>query len=127
MTKADLIDKIAANANLTKAAAERVLNAFLASLESALVKDAKLTITGFGTFLVEERKARQGRNPRTGESLTIPACKVLKFRPGKCSKTPSTDSFPSLGGISLAFFPVPGYTESSYFAGPTSVACRQGR
>mgnify|MGYP001639650930 FL=1 len=86
MTKADLIDKIAANANLTKAAAERVLNAFLASLESALVKDAKLTITGFGTFLVEERKARQGRNPRTGESLTIPACKVLKFRPGKMLK-----------------------------------------
>lgn len=50
MTKADLVEKIAAKANLTKAAAERALNAFLASVEDALVKDAKLTLTGFGTF-----------------------------------------------------------------------------
>lgn len=86
MTKADLVEKIAAKANLTKAAAERALNAFLASVEDALVKDAKLTLTGFGTFAVETRKARQGRNPRTGDTLTIPACKILKFRPGKMLK-----------------------------------------
>ena len=86
MTKADLVEKIAAKANLTKAAAERTLNAFLASVEDALVKDAKLTLTGFGTFAVETRKARQGRNPRTGDTLTIPACKILKFRPGKMLK-----------------------------------------
>ena len=85
MTKADLVEKIAAKANLTKAA-ERALNAFLASVEDALVKDAKLTLTGFGTFAVETRKARQGRNPRTGDTLTIPACKILKFRPGKMLK-----------------------------------------
>ena len=83
MTKADLVEKIAAKANLTKAAAERALNAFLASVEDALVKESKLTLTGFGTFAVETRKARQGRNPRTGDTLTIPACKILKFRPGK--------------------------------------------
>ena len=65
MTKADLVEKIAAKANLTKAAAERALNAFLASVEDALVKESKLTLTGFGTFAVEHRKARQGRNPRT--------------------------------------------------------------
>ena len=75
MTKADLVEKIAAKANLTKAAAERALNAFLASVEDSLSKEAKLTLTGFGTFAVESRKARQGRNPRTGATLTIPACK----------------------------------------------------
>ena len=81
MTKADLVEKIAAKANLTKAAAERALNAFLASVEESLAKDDKLTLTGFGTFVVETRKERQGRNPRTGETLTIPACKMVKFRP----------------------------------------------
>ena len=86
MTKADLVEKIAAKANLTKAAAERALNAFLNSVEDALVKESKLTLTGFGTFAVETRKARQGRNPRTGDTLTIPACKILKFRPGKMLK-----------------------------------------
>ena len=86
MTKADLVEKIAAKANLTKAAAERALNAFLASVEDSLVKESKLTLTGFGTFAVETRKARQGRNPRTGDTLTIPACKILKFRPGKMLK-----------------------------------------
>ena len=83
MTKADLVEKIAAKANLTKAAAR---NAFLASVEESLAKDDKLTLTGFGTFVVETRKERQGRNPRTGETLTIPACKMVKFRPGKMLK-----------------------------------------
>ena len=86
MTKADLVEKIAAKANLTKAAAERALNAFLASVEESLAKDDKLTLTGFGNFVVETLKERQGRNPRTGEPLTIPACKMVKFRPGKMLK-----------------------------------------
>ncbi|MBQ4566577.1 MAG: HU family DNA-binding protein [Desulfovibrio sp.] len=86
MTKADLVDKIAAKANVTKAAAERSLNVFLASLEEGLIRDGKITLSGFGTFAVESRKARQGRNPRTGETLTIPACKMVKFRPGKTLK-----------------------------------------
>ena len=83
MTKADLVEKIAAKANLTKAAAERALNAFLASVEDSLSKEAKLTLTGFGTFAVESRNARQGRNPRTGAAIKIPARKVAKFKPGK--------------------------------------------
>lgn len=86
MTKADLVEKIAAKANLTKAAAERALNAFLSSVEDTLTRESKLTLTGFGTFAVENRKARQGRNPRTGATLTIPACKMIKFRPGKMLK-----------------------------------------
>ena len=86
MTKADLVEKIAAKANLTKAAAERALNAFLASVEDALVKESKLTLTGFGTFAVETRKSRQGRNPRTGDTLTIPAC---NGRPSTANHAPS--------------------------------------
>lgn len=83
MTKADLVEKIAGKANLTKAAAERALNAFLEAVTESLVKEEKLTLTGFGTFVAEHRKARKGRNPRTGDPITIPASKIVKFRPGK--------------------------------------------
>jgi len=86
MTKADLVVKIAEKTGLTKANAERALNAFLESVEGTLVTDGKLTLTGFGTFLVDERKARTGRNPRTGAEIKIPASKVVKFRPGKLLK-----------------------------------------
>ncbi|MFW5487551.1 MAG: HU family DNA-binding protein [Desulfovibrio sp.] len=86
MTKADLVAKIAEKADTTKANAERALNAFLEAVEATLVKEGKLTLTGFGTFVVEERKERTGRNPRTGGAITIPACKVVKFRPGKLLK-----------------------------------------
>ena len=83
MTKAELVSKIAVKANITKASAERSLNAFLESVKGALTKDGKLTLTGFGAFAVETRKARKGRNPRTGAEIRIPASKVVKFRPGK--------------------------------------------
>ncbi len=86
MTKADLVEKMAEKANMTKANAERALNAFLESVEATLVKDGKLTLTGFGTFAVESRQERKGRNPRTGEEITIPASKVVKFKPGKLLK-----------------------------------------
>ena len=83
MTKAELIDKIASKTGMTKNMSEKVLKAFLDSVEDALGKESKLTLSGLGTFVVEQRSARQGRNPRTGATLTIPACKVVKFRPGK--------------------------------------------
>ena len=66
MTKADLVAQIAARANMTKAAAERSLNAMLESVQEMLAEDGKLTLTGFGTFVAETRQERQGRNPRTG-------------------------------------------------------------
>ncbi len=86
MTKADLVLKVAEKANLPKASAERALNAFLEAVETTLVKEGKLTLTGFGTFLVETRQERKGRNPRSGEEITIPASKIVKFRPGKLLK-----------------------------------------
>ena len=83
MTKAELVAQLAEQIGSSKAAAEKTLDAFLASIEDALAKEGKLTLTGFGTFLVEARQARKGRNPRTGEVIEIPASKVVKFRVGK--------------------------------------------
>lgn len=83
MTKAELVARLAEQIGSSKAAAEKTLDAFLASVEDTLAKEGKLTLTGFGTFLVEARQARKGRNPRTGEVIEIPASKVVKFRVGK--------------------------------------------
>lgn len=84
MTKADLIDKMASSAGITKTAAGAALEAFMAGVSEALKEeDGKVTLVGFGTFTKTTRKARKGRNPRTGEEITIDACSVVKFKPGK--------------------------------------------
>jgi len=83
MTKADLVANIASQANLTKADAERALDAFLGNVTKALKGSGKLTLTGFGTFVVAERKARMGRNPQTGAPIQIKAGKTVRFRAGK--------------------------------------------
>ena len=83
MTKADLVAAIAKETDLTKADAERTINSFLANVTKTLKKEGKLTITGFGTFEVVKRKRRKGRNPQTGDPITIKAHKVVKFKPGK--------------------------------------------
>ncbi|MGO9612753.1 MAG: HU family DNA-binding protein [Dissulfurispiraceae bacterium] len=86
MTKAELIDKIASLAKISKADAERALNALLDSVKMSLKKGQKVTLVGFGTFSVSKRKARKGRNPRTGDTIKIPAAKVPKFTAGKAFK-----------------------------------------
>lgn len=86
MTKAELIDKIAANAGLTKTDAGKALDATIDSVKAALKKGQKVTLVGFGTFSVSKRKARKGRNPRTGAEIKIPATKVPKFTAGKTLK-----------------------------------------
>jgi nucleoid DNA-binding protein len=86
MTKAELIDKISAGAGLTKTDAGKALDATLDAIKGALKKGQKVTLVGFGTFSVSKRKARKGRNPRTGEELKIPATKVPKFTAGKTLK-----------------------------------------
>ncbi len=83
MNKATLINKISEKTELSKASSERVLNSCLNSIEEILKNGGKLTLTGFGTFSVEERKQRKGRNPQTGDPMIIPASKVVKFKPGK--------------------------------------------
>lgn len=84
MTKAELIDKMAADAGISKAAAGAALNSFVANVTKAMKKkDGKLTLVGFGTFQKAQRKARKGRNPQTGETMKIKAKNVVKFKAGK--------------------------------------------
>jgi DNA-binding protein HU-beta len=82
MTKADLVAKIAANAGLTRANAEKAVTGLVSVVADALAKGEKITLVGFGTFEVAKRSAREGRNPRTGAALKIPASKTVKFRVG---------------------------------------------
>ncbi len=83
MNKSDLINKIADNSGLTKKDSEKAVSACLDSIQEALSNGGKLTLTGFGTFTVEKRKERKGRNPQTGDEITIPENRVVKFRAGK--------------------------------------------
>ncbi len=86
MTKAELIDKISESAGITKVDAAKSLDAMINNVKAALKKGQKVTLVGFGTFSVSKRKARKGRNPRTGQEIKIPATKVPKFTAGKSLK-----------------------------------------
>jgi len=86
MTKAELVDKIAKDAGVTKAQAEKAANSFLEGVTGALKSGDKVTFVGFGSFGVTERKARTGRNPQTGAEIKIPARKAVTFSAGKALK-----------------------------------------
>ncbi len=83
MTKVELVAKMASDSKISKAAAKKALNSFINNVTDMLKKGEKITLIGFGTFSVVERKARKGRNPQTGEDITIPATNVVKFKTGK--------------------------------------------
>ena len=84
MTKADLINVMAKDAKITKAAAGAVLDSFIEGVTKGLKKkEGKVTLVGFGTFLKTRRKARKGRNPQTGAVIKIKAANVVKFKAGK--------------------------------------------
>lgn len=87
MTKADFIAAVGKEANVSKATAEKVLNTSTAILTKLLKKGDRLALPGFGTFSVTKRKARIGRNPRTGKEIKIPAAKVPKFKAGSILKS----------------------------------------
>ena len=82
MTKANLVDYIAENADLTKADAARALEAMLEGVTKGLKEEGKVTLVGFGTFSAKKREARTGRNPQTGETVTIEARVVPGFKAG---------------------------------------------
>ncbi|HKU82156.1 MAG TPA: HU family DNA-binding protein [Candidatus Tumulicola sp.] len=86
MTKADLIDAVANRAELTKRQAGQIVECILDEVESALKKGDRVALTPFGSFVVRARKAREGRNPKTGEPIEIPARKVPAFVAGKSLK-----------------------------------------
>ncbi len=86
MNKADLIEHIAQQAELSKLAAERAVDALVGAVKTNLRKGQAVTLVGFGTFYPGQRAARVGRNPKTGEALQIAAARVPKFRAGKALK-----------------------------------------
>jgi|TARA_B100001245_G_scaffold12613_1_gene8625 DNA-binding protein HU-beta len=86
MNKADLIDAVAEDSDLTKASAARALDSAIENITNALKGGNSVTLVGFGTFTVRQREARMGRNPRTGEAIQIKASRVPGFKAGKALK-----------------------------------------
>jgi DNA-binding protein HU-beta len=86
MTKAELIESVASKVDLPRAVAERAVNTMFDDIVHALKQGDKVNISGFGTFSVSVRKARTGRNPKTGESIEIAASRAAKFKAGKTLK-----------------------------------------
>ena len=86
MNKSELIEKIASGADISKAAAGRALDSFIAAVTDGLKEGDKISLVGFGTFEVRERAERTGRNPQTGAPIEIKAAKVPGFKPGKALK-----------------------------------------
>ncbi len=86
MNKTQLIEAVAKQADLKKKDAEAAVNAVMAAIENALVDGEKVQLVGFGTFEVKDRAARNGKNPRTGEAITIPASKYPAFSAGSAMK-----------------------------------------
>ena len=86
MNKAELVAKMSEKSNLTKKESELALNAFMKVVEETLVAGDKVQLVGFGTFETRERAAREGRNPKSGEVMNIPASKTPKFKAGKALK-----------------------------------------
>ena len=82
MNKTELIDAMAADAGITKAAAKKALESFLGNVEGTLKKGGRVSLVGFGSWSVSERGAREGRNPRTNQTIKIAAKKVVKFKAG---------------------------------------------
>ena len=83
MNKMELVSAVATKAELTQKDAEKAVNALLETIYNTLAKKEKIQLIGFGTFEVRDRAARTGRNPQTGEEMTIPASKAPAFKPGK--------------------------------------------
>ena len=86
MTKVELVEKMAKDADISKAAADKALNSFMDGIKKTLKKGIKVTLVGFGTFAVGKRAARTGRNPQTGATIKIKASKAPRFKAGKAFK-----------------------------------------
>ena len=86
MNKAELVEAVAKDANISKVQAQDALNSFASNVQSTLKSGGKITLVGFGTFSTSKRSARVGRNPQTGDSIRIPAKTVAKFSAGKALK-----------------------------------------
>ena len=83
MTKAQLIDEVARVADLSRKHAELVIDIFFQSIVNALARGEKIELRGFGSFRIRKRNARQGRNPKTGENVSVPSKRIPYFKPGR--------------------------------------------
>lgn len=83
MNKSEIIDKIVSQTNLSKSDVEKVISSFFDTVKNTLKGKKSVRLVGFGTFSANERKARTGRNPQTGQEIQIPSCYYPKFKPGK--------------------------------------------
>jgi DNA-binding protein HU-beta len=83
MNKGDLIERVAGDVGLSKAQADRAIDSVLGGITDSLRKGEKVTLVGFGTFMISQRRARRGRNPQTAELMKIPASKTVRFTSGK--------------------------------------------
>jgi len=83
MNKTELVDAVATKSELTKQDSKKAVDALFETISNTLAKEEKIQLVGFGTFEIRERAERTGRNPQTGEEMTIPASKVPAFKPGK--------------------------------------------
>ena len=86
MNKTELVEKIAAESEVSKASAKKMLESVMQTIGDSLASGENVSLVGFGSFSVNERAARTGRNPQTGKAIKIPAKKVVKFSPGKALK-----------------------------------------
>ena len=86
MNKSELVAKVAADTELKKGEVEKVIDSLLSTIKEVMVSGDKLQLVGFGTFEAKDRAEKEGVNPATGEKITIPACKVPSFKPGKALK-----------------------------------------
>lgn len=87
MNKQDLVDRVAESVGLSKRDTKIVVNSVIENIVDGLVEDGRVTLVGFGTFSIGERKARMARNPRTGDSIEVPAKTVAKFKPSQQLKS----------------------------------------
>ncbi len=83
MTKAELVEEVARVSELTKKHSEAIVNTVFDSIIQALQKDEKIELRGFGSFRIRQRRSRQGRNPKTGDRVDVPAKRIPYFKPGK--------------------------------------------
>jgi len=95
MTKAELVEEVARVSDLTKKHSESIVNTVFDSIVEALQKDEKIELRGFGSFRIRQRRSRQGRNPKTGDKVDVPAKRIPYFKPGKELKELINSSAPS--------------------------------
>ncbi len=108
MTKAELVEEVARVSELTKKHSEIIVNTVFDSIIAALQKDEKIELRGFGSFRIRQRRSRQGRNPKTGDKVDVPAKRIPYFKPGKELKELINTASSTMAEAAVTSAPNPG-------------------